>query len=60
MGMANPGTNEYEKMIDYMRQDLESGMALTKIEMSVRKRMKEEGRDFDVEFKKWKENKNKK
>jgi len=44
-----------DETIEYMRADLESGMALTKIEMMARKLLKEQGRDFDAEFKKWKE-----
>jgi hypothetical protein len=55
MGMPEPGTMEYELMIDHMRADLESGMALTKVEMAARKILKERGKDFDTEFAKWKE-----
>jgi len=76
-----------EETIEYMRQDLESGMALTKIEMLARdlvanglkcnacgnKWQRDENstgyceicesanissRDFDEEFKKWKERQN--
>lgn len=54
MSMPEPGSPEYEKMIDFMRADLESNMGYTKIEMGARKLMKEQGRDFDEEFKKWK------
>jgi hypothetical protein len=56
MNMPEPGTMGYELMIDHMRADLESGMALTKIEMAARKILKEAGKDFDTEFAKWKEN----
>ena len=52
--MPQPGTDAYEKMIDFMRADLESGGAYTKIEMAARKRFKEQGRDFDAEFEKFK------
>jgi hypothetical protein len=53
--MPKPGTQEFEKMIDFMRKDLESNMGYTKIEMAARKMFKEQGRDFDLEFAKWKE-----
>lgn len=55
--MKDMTSQEYEKMIDFMRADLESGMAYSKIEMAARKRMREQGRDFDEEFKKWKDEK---
>jgi len=52
--MAIPGRiKEYEKAIEFMRADLASGMQLTKIEMMARKIVKEDGRDFDEEFAKW-------
>ena len=51
--MPNPGTQEFENMIDFMRKDLESGMGYTKIEIATRKMFKEQGRDFDAEFAKW-------
>ena len=52
-----------EKTIEFMRADLDSGMELswqemelrTKVEAAVRERLKAEGKDFDVEFEKWKE-----
>jgi len=53
------GSVEYEKMIEYMRADIESGMMYTKIEMKARELLKQEGKDFDLEFKKFME-KNKK
>lgn len=48
---------DYERLIDFMRADLESGMQLSKERdtiVSIAKKMfKEEGRDFDAEFKQW-------
>lgn len=55
MSIPKPGSPEYERMIDFMRADLESGMGYTKIEMTARRMLKEQGRDFDKEFEEWKE-----
>lgn len=55
--MPDPGSPEWESMVDFMRKDLESGMAYSKIEMKARKLMESQGRNFDEEFKKWKEKK---
>jgi len=52
--IPEPGSKEWEGMVDFMRADLDSGMQLTKIEMIARKFIKEDGRDFDEEFEKWK------
>jgi len=52
-----PGSSDYEKMIDFMRADLETNMGYTKIEMAARKMMKKNGRDFDTEFAKYMKNK---
>jgi len=52
-GRAELGSPEYEKMVDYMRADLDSGMALTKIEVTARMLLEEQGLDFDIEFEKW-------
>jgi hypothetical protein len=41
-------------MVDFMRADLESGMGYNKLIESARKRLKEQGKDFDEEFDKWK------
>ena len=49
--LPKPGSEEYEKMIDFMRADLDSGMRYSKIITNVRKKFEEEGRDFDEEFK---------
>lgn len=50
MPMPEPGTKEYEKMVDFMRADLDSNMGLTKIIEGARKWFASEGRDFDGEF----------
>ena len=60
MPMPKPGSLEYERMIDYMRADLESGMAYSKIEMTARRLIAERGGNFDEEFKKWREQQKKK
>jgi len=49
------GSDEYERMIDYIRADQESGMMYTKMEMAVRKIIESRGGNFDEEFTKWKE-----
>jgi len=56
MGMLIPGSNEYETMVDFMRDDLDSDMGYTKLELAARKSIKARGGNFDKEFKKWKEN----
>jgi hypothetical protein len=43
-----------EDQIAFFRADLESGMAYTKMIKAVRKKLEEEGRDFDKEFEVWK------
>jgi hypothetical protein len=48
------GSDAYEKMIDFMRKDLESGMGYTKLEMEARKIIEARGGNFDQEFAKWK------
>lgn len=55
--LPQPGSKDWEDMVDFMRADLDSGMQLTKIEMAARKIVKEDGRDFDEEFEKWKNKK---
>jgi hypothetical protein len=51
--MPEPGSKEYEEMVDFMREDLGSNMGYSKIEKAARKLLKEQGRDFDKEFAKW-------
>lgn len=60
MPMPEPGTDAYEKMIDFMRADLESGMAYTKLEMSARKIIADRGEDFDEKFAEWRKQQKKK
>lgn len=55
--LPEPGTPEWETTVDNMRQDLESDFALPKMVQHVRDQFKKDGRNFDEEFKKWKENK---
>jgi len=55
--LPDPGSYEWERMVDFMREDLESGMKHTEIELEARKLLASQGRDFDAEFKKWKEKK---
>lgn len=56
--LPEPGSNEWETMADFMRKDLESGMAYSKIIEQGRKIVEDRGEDFDEAFKKWKEKKN--
>lgn len=53
-GLPDPGSNDWEDMVDFMRQDLESGMGYTKLIDTTKEILKEQGRDFDEEFEKWK------
>jgi hypothetical protein len=46
-----------ETQLEFMRQDLESDMSLTKIINMARESMESRGLDFDAEFEKWKEDK---
>lgn len=52
-----PGTREFEEAVEFMRADLESGMAYSKIIDVARKNIEADGKDFDEEFEKWKEKK---
>jgi hypothetical protein len=54
MSMPDPGNDEYERMIDFMRADLESDMGYSKIIETARKNIEASGRDFWEEFEKWK------
>lgn len=55
--LPKPGSQEWEDMVDFMRADLDSGMKTTRLIISVQDLMKQQGRDFDEEFKKWKKEK---
>ena len=56
--MPEPGTQAWEDMVDFMRDDLESGMQSTKIEIIARELLTKQGRDFDEEFENWRKEKN--
>ena len=53
MGIPEPGSEKYDEMVKFMREDLRTGMGLTKISQAARKAVEESGRDFDEEFNKW-------
>ena len=57
--MPEPGTEAYERMVDFMRADLESGMGYSKVIETAKKIVEERGGDFYKEFEKWKEEKKK-
>ena len=52
--LPEPGSQDWDKMAEFMRADLVSNMTLSKIIGMTRKQYKEQGRDFDEEFQKWK------
>jgi hypothetical protein len=52
-----PGGPGWDEAVDFMRVDLESNMGLTRVETIARKILKEQGRDFNKEFEKWKQKK---
>lgn len=56
--IPKPGSKEYNDMIDFMRADLNSGMALSKMIQSVKERFEEEDRDFIEEYENWKKENN--
>jgi len=58
MSMPDPGSDEYERMIDFMREDLETDMGYSKIIEAARKNIEADGRDFWKEFEKWKKDNN--
>ena len=53
--MENDKKKFSEKDIAFMREDLANDMGLSKFIQATRDRFKEAGRDFDEEFKEWKE-----
>lgn len=59
MAIPEPGTKEYENMVEFMRQDLASGGALTNIILTARKLIEADGKDFDKAFAKWVEKRKK-
>ena len=44
-----------KEQIDFMREDLESDMGYSKMIQAVKDKFKAEGRDFEKEFKEWKD-----
>lgn len=44
----------YDKMIDFMRADIETNFGYTKIIEKAKKQMESEGKDFWEEYEKWK------
>lgn len=52
-GIPIPGSEKFEAMVDFMRQDLENDMGYSKLIEAARKKLEAEGKDFDEEFKKW-------
>jgi len=55
MSRPEPGSQEWEDMVDFMRKDLDSGMAYTKLIEKAKKLIEARGGNFDEEFEKWKE-----
>ena len=53
MGLPEPGTQEWENMVDFMRADIAGGMQYTKIEILARKIVEDRGGNFDEEFENW-------
>ena len=51
--LPEPDTQEWEDMVEVMREDLESGTALAKIEAIARKIVADRGGDFAAEFAEW-------
>ena len=47
------GTPEWERTVDFMRADIDSGMKLSKVVVAARVILEKQGRDFDAEFRKW-------
>jgi hypothetical protein len=52
--------NLSEQQVEFMRQDIKCNFALSKIIDLAKARFKEQGKDFDKEFKEWKDKKNEK
>lgn len=53
--LPDPGTQAWENMVDFMREDLDNNMMRTRLILKARELLKSQGRDFDAEFGKWKE-----
>jgi len=55
--MIDPESSDYEKMVDFMRADLENNMAYSKIIKAARDIIEKKGGNFDEEFNEWKKRK---
>lgn len=53
MPMPEPGSKAYDEMVEFMRRDLETDFASTKLIDATRELLESQGRDFDEEFDKW-------
>lgn len=56
MGMPEPGSDKFERMIDFMRVDLDSNMGLSKIIQAGRRIVEADGRDFEENKDLWLKN----
>ena len=54
--LPDPDTQAWEDMVDFMREDVDNNMCHTMLISKTRELLKSQGRDFDAEFTKWKEN----
>lgn len=52
--LPKPGSKEYEDLANFMQANLVSSTILTKLIELARQEFKEQGKDFDEEFEKWK------
>ena len=52
--MPEPGTQAWEDMVDFMREDVDNNMMHTRLISTTRELLESQGRDFDAEFAKWK------
>jgi len=57
--ITNLPSNKYEKMVDFMRKDLESNMAYSRIIDKAKEIIESKGLDFKEEFSNWKNSKSK-
>lgn len=55
--IPEPGSKAWEEMVDFMRKDLESGMAYSKIIDAGRKIVEDRGGNFEEEFEAWRKKK---
>jgi hypothetical protein len=55
--LPEPGTQKFENMVDFMREDMANDMGYSRVIEHARKSIEGRGLNFDKEFEKWKENK---